>query len=362
MRVGIVLGTRPEIIKLAPVIEEVGSRSLERTVIHTNQHYDWEMDAQFFEEMELPAPDLNLGVGSGRHGAQTAQMLAAIELAVEERELTHVIVQGDTNSGLAGALAAAKLLRSVAHVEAGLRSYDMRMPEELNRRLIDHISHDLFPPTAIAHSVLTGESVPGRVHDPSGNTVVDAVLRYAPRSAVPLGEREARILLTLHRPENVDHEDVLRSILAGVERVAEQARLDVVFPAHPRTRERLTQFGIDLPPRIELAPLQSFRELLALQAGSRLVMTDSGGVQEEACVLGSPCVVLRTHTDRPETIEVSASRLAGVEREAIAAAGEAMLALDRIDWDQPFGDGSSSRRIVDALVAADPVATAGISD
>jgi UDP-N-acetylglucosamine 2-epimerase (non-hydrolysing) len=362
VRVGIVLGTRPEIIKLAPVIEEVGDRSLERTVVHTNQHYDWEMDAQFFEEMELPAPDLNLGVGSGRHGAQTAQMLVAIELAIEERELTHVIVQGDTNSGLAGALAAAKLLRSVAHVEAGLRSYDMRMPEELNRRLIDHVSHDLFPPTAIAHSILTGESVPGRVHDPSGNTVVDSVLRYAPRSAVPLEERQGRILLTLHRPENVDHEEILRSILAGVERVAADAGLDVVFPAHPRTRERLAQFGIDLPPRIELAPLQSFRELLALQAGSRLVMTDSGGVQEEACVLGSPCVVLRTHTDRPETIEVGASRLAGVESEAIVAAAEAMLALDRIDWNQPFGDGTSSRRIVDALVAADPVATAGISD
>lgn len=362
MRVGIVLGTRPEIIKLAPVIEEVGSRSLERIVIHTNQHYDWEMDAQFFEEMELPAPDLNLGVGSGRHGAQTAQMLAAIELAIEERELTHVIVQGDTNSGLAGALAAAKLLRRVAHVEAGLRSYDMRMPEELNRRLIDHISHDLFPPTAIAHSVLTGESVPGRVHDPSGNTVVDAVLRYAPRRAVPVEERDEQILLTLHRPENVDHEDVLRSILAGVERVAEEAELDVIFPAHPRTRERLAEFHIELPPRIELAPLQSFRQLLALQADSRLVMTDSGGIQEESCVLGSPCVVLRTHTDRPETIEVGASRLAGVETEAIVAAAEAMLELREVDWEQPFGDGSSSRQIVDALVAADPVATVGVPD
>jgi UDP-N-acetylglucosamine 2-epimerase (non-hydrolysing) len=360
MRIGIVLGTRPEIIKLAPVIEEVGARSLECVVIHTNQHYDWEMDAQFFEEMELPAADLNLGVGSGRHGAQTAQMLTAIETAIEERELTHVVVQGDTNSGLAGALAAAKLLRRVAHVEAGLRSYDMRMPEELNRRLIDHISHDLFPPTPTAHAVLTGESVPGRVHDPSGNTVVDAVLRYSPRSGVPIAEREPTILLTLHRPENVDHEEVLRSILAGVAQVAALADLDVVFPAHPRTRERLKQFDIALPARIELAPLQSFRRLLALQAGARLVMTDSGGVQEEACVLGSPSVVLRTHTDRPETIDVGASQLAGVERDAIVAAGEAMLAVERIDWEQPFGDGSAARAIVDLLVApgAAPVPSA----
>lgn len=362
MRVGIVLGTRPEIIKLAPVIEELGARSLDCVIIHTNQHYDWEMDAQFFEEMELPAADLNLGVGSGRHGAQTGQMLTAIEAAIEERELTHVIVQGDTNSGLAGALAGAKLLRRVAHVEAGLRSYDMRMPEELNRRLIDHISHDLFPPTPTAHSVLTGESVPGQVHEPSGNTVVDAVLRYSPRSAVPIEEREPTILLTLHRPENVDHEEVLRSILAGVEQVAADAGLGVVFPAHPRTRERLSQFGFSLPSRIELAPLKSFRQLLALQASCRLVMTDSGGVQEESCVLGSPCVVLRTHTDRPETIEVGAGRLAGVEREAIVAAGEAMLAVQRIGWEQPFGEGTSSRSIVDALVAGELAPTLSASE
>jgi UDP-N-acetylglucosamine 2-epimerase (non-hydrolysing) len=356
MKVGIVLGTRPEIIKLAPVIQEVDSRSLDRFLIHTNQHYDWEMDARFFEEMELPAPDLNLQVGSGNHGEQTAKMLTAIEAAVEEEGLTHVVVQGDTNSGLAGALAAAKLLRRVAHVEAGLRSYDMRMPEELNRRLIDHISSDLFPPTATAHEVLVRESVPGLIHDPSGNTVVDAVLRYAPRSAVPIAEREPRILMTLHRPENVDREETLRSIIGAVEQVADERGLDVIFPAHPRTRERLERFGIELPSRIEFAPLKSFRELLALQAGARLVMTDSGGVQEEACVLGSPCVVLRSHTDRPETIEAGASSLGGIEREGILAAAEEMLALERIDWPQPFGDGSSSRTIVDALVAADPTA------
>jgi len=354
MKVGIVLGTRPEIIKLAPVIEEVESRSLDRFLIHTNQHYDRALDAQFFEEMELPTPDLNLRVGSGKHGEQTAKMLTAIEAAIEHEGLTHIVVQGDTNSGLAGALAGAKLLRRVAHVEAGLRSYDMRMPEELNRRLIDHISSDLFPPTATAHAVLVNESVPGQVHDPSGNTVVDAVLRYAPRSAVPIAEREPRILMTLHRPENVDREETLRSIISAVEQVAADRDLAVIFPAHPRTRERMERFCIELPSRIELAPLKSFRELLGLQADSRLVMTDSGGVQEESCVLGSPCVVLRSHTDRPETIDVGAASLGGIEREGIVAAAEEMLALERVDWDQPFGGGSSSRTIVDALVAADP--------
>ena len=353
MKIGIVLGTRPEIIKLAPVIAEVGSRSLDRFLIHTNQHYDWELDAQFFEEMELPQPDLNLHVGSGAHGEQTAKMLTAIEAAIEQEDLTHVVVQGDTNSGLAGALAAAKMLRHVAHVEAGLRSYDMRMPEELNRRLIDHISDDLFPPTATAHAVLTRESVPGRIHPPGGNTVVDAVLRYAPRRAMPIAEREPVILLTLHRPENVDSEETLRSILAAVAQVAAGLDVKAIFPAHPRTRERMRQFGIELPAQIELAPLKSFRELLALQAGARLVMTDSGGVQEEACVLGSPCVVLRSHTDRPETIDVGAGLLGGVEQAGILTAAETMLAVERVDWEQPFGDGSSSRTIVDALVASD---------
>jgi len=351
MKVGIVLGTRPEIIKLASVIEGTGARGLDRFLIHTNQHYDWEMDAQFFEELELPAPDLNLNVGSGPHGRQTGLMLEAIEAAIEAEGLTHVIVQGDTNSGLAGALSGAKLLRRVAHVEAGLRSYDMRMPEELNRRLIDHISSDLFPPTETAREVLEGESVPGSVHEPSGNTVVDAVLRYSERRALPVSERNAAVLMTLHRPENVDHEPVLRTILDSVGQVAAERDLDVLFPAHPRTRSRLEQFRIALPARIELAPLKSFRDLLALQASARLVMTDSGGVQEEACVLGSPCVVLRTHTDRPETIAVGAARLGGVEREGILAAAEEMLAVTDFGWAQPFGDGTAGARILDALAA-----------
>lgn len=362
MKIGIVLGTRPEIIKLAPVIEEVEARSLDRFIVHTNQHYDWEMDAQFFEELELPPADLNLGVGSGSHGEQTAKMLAAIEKAIVEQELTHVVVQGDTNSGLAGALAGAKLLRRVAHVEAGLRSYDMRMPEELNRRLIDHLAHDLFPPTETAHGILTGESVPGQVHDPTGNTIVDAVLRYSPHRDVPIGEREPFILLTLHRPENVDHEPTLRAILNAVGEVAADSDLDVTFPAHPRTRGRLEQFGMALPPRVEFAPLKSFRDLLALQATARLVMTDSGGLQEESCVLGSPCVVLRTHTDRPETVDVGASRLAGVEREGIVAASEEMLAVRRAAWDQPFGDGSSSRAIIDLLLASGTAPVLSASD
>ena len=359
MRVGVTLGTRPEIIKLAPVIQELRARGQDHCVIHTNQHYDAELDGQFFEELELQPPDVNLNIGSGAHGRQTGRMLAAIEDAIEDLGITQMIVQGDTNSSLAGALAAVKLSCCVAHVEAGLRSYDMRMPEEINRRLIDHISHDLFPPTATARDVLLGESASGRVHEPVGNTVVDAVLCYSPQRVVPLEERDARILLTLHRPENVDDEKTLRSILNGVADVAREHDLDVTFPAHPRTRKQLQRFGISLPDRIELARLQSFSGVLGLQATSRLVMTDSGGLQEEACVLRTPCVVVRTHTDRPEALAAGSAILAGVDRSGIVAASSAMLNVQGIDWPQPFGDGTASQQIVDGLASAEPVAMIG---
>lgn len=359
MRIGLTLGTRPEIIKLAPVIRELEARGEDHCVIHTNQHYDPELDGRFFGEMELDPPDVNLNAGSGSRRCQTGRTIAAVEAAIEEHGIARMIVQGDTNSGLAGALAAVKLSCRVAHVEAGLRSYDARMPEEVNRRLIDHLSHDLFPPTATARDVLLGESVPGRVHEPVGNTIVDSVLGCSPPPAVPLDERANLALLTLHRPENVDEEPTLRSILGGVAELARRHDLDIVFPMHPRTRKRMEQFGVALPDRIEVAPPQSFGEALRLQAAARLVITDSGGLQEEACVLGTPCVVVRTHTDRPEALAAGSAVLAGVDEEGIVAAGAAMLGLRRSDWPQPFGDGTAGRRIVDALVSVEPAAVAG---
>lgn len=356
MRVGIVLGTRPEIIKLAPVVEEVRERGIDHCIIHTNQHYDPELDARLFEEMGLPDPDVKLNVGSGAHGWQTGHMLEAIEVVIAARQVTHTIVQGDTNSGLAGALAAAKLMCPVAHVEAGLRSHDMRMPEEINRRLIDHMSHDLFPPTAAARDTLLSESVPGDVHEPFGNTIVDALLRHAPEWPVPLSEREESVLLTLHRPESVDDEQTLRAILSAVEEVAREHDLAVEFPVHPRTRKRLSEFRVSLPSRVSIARPQSFGETLRLQASARLVITDSGGLQEEACVLGTPCVVARTHTDRPEAIAVGAAVLAGVEGESIVAGSHRILGGSGNDWEQPFGDGSAGKRIVDRLTAREPAA------
>lgn len=354
MKVGVTLGTRPEIIKLAPVIAELRARGREPCVVHTNQHYDPELDGQLFEELELEPPEVELGVGSAPHGMQTGRALEAIERVIGQRRIGQMIVQGDTNSGLAGALAAAKLGCRVAHVEAGMRSYDTRMPEEVNRRLIDHLAHDLFPPTATARDVLLGESVPGRVHEPVGNTVVDSVLRCSPPPTLPLAERERRALLTLHRPENVDSAETLGAILAAVGELAREHGFEVAFPAHPRTRGRLEEFGVELPERVRLAPSLSFAGALREQATARLVVTDSGGLQEEACVLRTPCVVVRTHTDRPEALAAGSAILAGVDREGILTAAEAMLSVRQTDWPQPFGEGDAGRRIVDALATPEP--------
>ena len=351
MRFGVVLGTRPEIIKLASVLEALGKADLDHSLIHTNQHYDRELDARFFEELELDPPAVNLRVGSASHARQTAIMLELIEGEIERRRLDHVIVQGDTNSGLAGALAAAKSPCTVSHVEAGLRSFDLRMPEEINRRAIDRLSDELFPPTADSSRELQRESVSGRIHPPFGNTVVDAVLRYAGRRHVPVTERGRYLLLTLHRPENVDDGPTLEAIFAGVASVAEEHALDVVFPAHPRTVRRVEEFGLELPGAIEASEPRGVRELLDLQARARWVMTDSGGLQEESCVLGTPTVVMRLTTDRPETVAVGASVLGGVSTEGIVAAAREAIGRLGQPWEQPFGEGDAGRRIVAVLAA-----------
>ena len=348
MNLAFVLGTRPEIIKLAPVIHHAQSRQIACSLIHTNQHYSTELDQRFFEELELDIATTALGVGSGTHGQQTAEMLSRIEEALYDLDVTCLVVQGDTNSALAGALAGAKAPCLVAHVEAGLRSYDLRMPEEINRRVIDHISDDVFPPTPSAHALLEKESVPGRVHPPTGNTIVDAVLRYAARARVALEDRERFALLTLHRAENVDDRDTMAEILTSAADACAEHDLVVVFPAHPRTLRRISEFDLSLPKTIELAPLKGFRELLALQATARLVLTDSGGLQEESCVLGTPCVTLRISTERPETVEVGANIVAGIDRLGILKAVRQMMERD-LNWHQPLGDGRAAERIVDAL-------------
>jgi UDP-N-acetylglucosamine 2-epimerase (non-hydrolysing) len=354
MKITFVLGTRPEIIKLAPVIRECHRRGWHGRIVHTGQHYSRELDRVFFETLDLPDPDHSLEVGSGPHGRQTAKMLTGLEPILTSDPPDVVLVQGDTNSVLAGGLAAAKLNIPVGHIEAGLRSGDRTMPEEQNRIVVDHLSEYLFPPTAGGADRLRAEGLADRTIVVTGNTVVDAV-----RQNLALAERKSTILtalglspagylfLTAHRQENVDHRERFAGLLNGVRRVADKLQLPVVYPIHPRSRHKLAEHGLDAS-EITLVPPVGFLDSLTLQRHARLILTDSGGVQEEACILGVPCVTLRDNTERPETVTVGANELAGTHPVRILAAAERRLAAS-LSWEQPFGDGHASERILDAL-------------
>lgn len=351
----VVLGTRPEIIKLAPVIREVEHRGIENYLVHTGQHYTESLDEAFFESLDLDAPDTNLSVGSGSHGEQTGELLAEIESEIVEREPAVVIVQGDTNSVLAGALAASKLPPTLGHVEAGLRSYDRNMPEEVNRRLTDHASDYLFPPTEEAASNLKEESLGDRHVKVTGNTVVDAVLEHKDIAMAQSNvldafdlESEKFVLFTAHRSENVDDPERFEEILAGVGEFADDAGLPVLYPVHPRSRERLDNYDIRVPERIVLSDPLDYLDFLRLEMEAQLIVTDSGGVQEEACILQVPSVTVRTSTERPETISVGANKLSGIDADSIRSKCEQMMSVER-NWANPFGDGDAAELIVDTL-------------
>ncbi len=353
--IAIVLGTRPEIIKLSPVIRACQQRDVPFTLVHTGQHYSEELDSVFFDQLELPEPDYQLDVGSGSHGEQTGAMLAEIEGVLLDVDPDVVLVQGDTNSVLAGALAASKLPVEIGHVEAGLRSFDREMPEETNRVLADHVADYLFAPTATSADYLRNEGLDEERIHVTGNTVVDAVQQHrtfaAEKSTVldDLGlVSEDFILLTAHRAENVDDRDRFADLLAGVERAASALGHEVVYPIHPRARQRLDDFELTVPDCVQLVDPQDYLDFLELERAASVILTDSGGVQEEACILGVPCVTLRDNTERPETIEVGANRLAGVDPDAIKT-GAIEMYEGTTGWENPFGDGTASEQILTAV-------------
>jgi UDP-N-acetylglucosamine 2-epimerase len=317
-----VVGARPQFVKAAPL-----SRALRRRVrevlVHTGQHYDREMSGAFFDELQIPRPDRDLGVGSASHGRMTALMLERLEAAMLELRPDLVVVFGDTNSTLAGALAAAKLHIPVAHVEAGLRSFDMRMPEEVNRRLTDHVSRLLFCPTPAAVRNLRREGITRGVHR-VGDVMMDAVLENLARArrsrASGAAEASPYYLATLHRQENVDDPRRLRAIVGALEALGRP----VLLPLHPRTRERLRSLELVPRPPLRLLPPASYLEMLLLTSGARVVLTDSGGLQKEAFILGRPCVTLRETTEWVETLAGGANRLVGASPARIAAAVRAI--------------------------------------
>ncbi|RDZ35266.1 MULTISPECIES: non-hydrolyzing UDP-N-acetylglucosamine 2-epimerase [Haloferax] len=358
--VTIILGTRPEIIKLAPIIRACEGRSLSHSVIHTGQHYSESLNEVFFDQLELPRPDYNLGVGSASHGKQTGEMIIGIEEILLEEDTDIVLVQGDTNSVLAGTIAATKLDCKVGHVEAGLRSFDRDMPEEKNRVVADHTADCLFAPTKKSKEFLLEEGLPEERIFVTGNTVVDAVQQnreLASRKSSAIDDLDLMGeygILTAHRAENVDDKKIFENLLEGVNRVGSDLGIEFLYPIHPRARGKLKEFGLEVPEHVRTIPPQDYLDFLKLQNNAELILTDSGGIQEEACILGIPCVTLRENTERPETLEVGANCLSGTEPGEIVDGARTMFGTE-FDWENPFGDGSAAQLILDTIQIDVPV-------
>ena len=352
-RVLSIVGARPQFIKAAAVLRAIaqmnrGDERLRHRLLHTGQHYDDNMSDVFFRELEIPPADHNLGVRSTSHGEMTAQMLAGIERVLLDERPDVVMVYGDTNSTLAGALAAVKLQIPVAHVEAGLRSFNMRMPEEVNRIVADRVSRWLLCPTLTAEQNLLKEGAePSRICR-VGDVMYDALLHYA-QKATPVDVGGPYCVATVHRAENADDPDRLGAIVSALDQVSQIT--PVILPLHPRTRARLAEFRL-APGRVRLVDPVGYLEMIGLVRGCEGVLTDSGGLQKEAFFLGKPCVTLRDETEWVELVELGVNRVAGCTPDAILAAWQNVRGRAH-DWSaRPYGAGDAAERIVAALLSA----------
>lgn len=340
---------------MAPIVKECMKRGCDYFIIHTGQHYSYDMDRIFFGDLDLPEPKYDLQVGSGSHAEQTARLLTRIEDVLLSENPDILLVEGDTNTVLGGALAAAKIHIAIGHVEAGLRSYDRKMPEELNRILTDHLSDLLFAPTGKSKNILLREGIPEEKIFVTGNTIVDALqanLKIA-KNKVSFSERlgllpKSYLVLTIHRPENVENVQRLQNIFLAIQRIQKELRFPIIFPVHPRTRQRIQENGTQIPIATYLTDPMGYLEFLKLEANARLVLTDSGGIQEETCILKVPCVTLRESTERPETVEVGSNLVVGTNPDRVFDGTLAML-HGRDSWINPFGDGKTGTRIVDII-------------
>ncbi|HEY4768197.1 MAG TPA: UDP-N-acetylglucosamine 2-epimerase (non-hydrolyzing) [Candidatus Limnocylindria bacterium] len=356
MRVLTVVGARPQFIKAAPLSRAL-RLSHDELLVHTGQHYDDAMSAAFFRDLELPEPDVNLEVGSGSHGAQTAEMLRRLEPIIAEHRPDGVVVYGDTNSTLAAAVVASKVAYAdgsrpwLAHVEAGLRSFNREMPEERNRIVADHLADLLLAPTETAMAHLAREGLAER-SELVGDLMVDAFRWAEARAGAHLlpeaRERPGHLLLTLHRAENVDDPDRLAAWLMGV--AAAAAGRPVIFPVHPRTRAAMERAGLELPEAVTSVEPLGYLEMVVLERSASAILTDSGGVQKEAYLAGVPCLTLRTETEWPETVTAGWNRVIGIDPAGLRAAVADALAMD-LERARPdlFGDAAAAERIVSAL-------------
>ena len=360
MKATLILGTRPQIIKSAPLIHLAKDDSeIDMQVIHTGQHYDYEMSKEFFDELNLPDPTANLNIGSGTHACQTGKMLIALEKVLIKEKPDLVMVPGDTNSTIAGALSASKLHIPVAHVEAGERSYNMDMPEEINRRLTDHCSTLLCAATKNSVNNLLKEGIDQKKIHLVGDTMYDSILNHISEAMeenllekLDL-KRDSYAVLTAHRPENVDSPKRLEEIVDATTQLTD---LIVVFPIHPRTKRRLEETGLQkkLKKNVRIIKPLKYREMLNLMKNAKLLLTDSGGMQKEAFWLETPCVTLRNETEWTETIELGANVLVGTDPEKIVMETNRILRDETRDRKlraetNPFGDGRAAEKILTVI-------------
>ncbi|HET9307121.1 MAG TPA: UDP-N-acetylglucosamine 2-epimerase (non-hydrolyzing) [Candidatus Sulfotelmatobacter sp.] len=356
-----VVGARPNFMKAAPVLRALSSHSgVRQTLVHTGQHYDAAMSDVFFQQLEMPQPDRNLGVGSGTHAQQTAAVMVALEPVLLELKPNLVLVYGDVNSTVAAALVCSKLAIRVGHVEAGLRSRDRSMPEEINRLLTDQLSDLLFTPSSDGDENLLREGIDSSKIHRVGNVMIDTLVRLLPRTQqhLPADLPSPYALVTLHRPSNVDDLPWLSDLLATLADLS--AQLTVIFPIHPRTRQRLEALGSRRPSRaqLRLAEPLPYLEFLALQRHAALVITDSGGIQEETTILNVPCLTVRENTERPITITMGTNQLVGRDLKKLRSAAKEVLQRSRernakLDTTRvPLWDGRAAERIAQIIVRA----------
>lgn len=341
-----VVGARPQFVKAAVVSRALAAAGISEFIVHTGQHYDYGMSQLFFEELDIPEPGRNLGVGSGPHGKQTGAMLEALEKVFLDEKPALVLIYGDTNSTLAAAISAAKLHIPVAHVEAGLRSFNMRMPEEINRILSDRISTLLLCPTETSVENLAREGITGGVHM-TGDVMYDAALFYAgrapglPKTAAAAFGDDGFYLATVHRAENTDDETRLRNIFFSLESLPHP----VLWPVHPRTRKRLDELGLKPQGALTLVEPVGYLEMVALERAARIILTDSGGMQKEAIFHSTRCVTLRNETEWVETVEAGWNVLAGADPAAITSAVERFEGAGEAEPPKLYGDGHAGKTI-----------------